>query len=57
MKVPKAEKKQDASTPKEVLKKDGTPDKRYKSNKTPEGPLKKDGTPDLRYKSNKAGKS
>jgi hypothetical protein len=31
-----------------VLKKDGTPDKRYKSSKT----LKKDGTPDMRYKSN-----
>ena len=31
------------------LKKDGTPDKRYKSNKAP---LKKDGTPDMRYKVN-----
>jgi hypothetical protein len=31
-----------------VLKKDGTPDKRYKSSKT----LKKDGTPDMRYKAN-----
>lgn len=31
------------------LKKDGTPDKRYKSNKK----LKKDGTPDMRYKQNK----
>lgn len=30
------------------LKKDGTPDKRYKENKR----LKKDGTPDRRYKSN-----
>ena len=32
------------------LKKDGTPDKRYKENKH----LKKDGTPDKRYKANKA---
>lgn len=32
-----------------VLKKDGTPDKRYKQNKR----LKKDGTPDKRYKENK----
>lgn len=31
------------------LKKDGTPDKRYKAAKT----LKKDGTPDKRYKVNK----
>jgi len=36
-----------------VLKKDGTPDKRYKQNKTAAGPLKKDGTPDKRYKANK----
>lgn len=39
------------------LKKDGTPDKRYKENKQPEkevtGPTKKDGTPDMRYKENK----
>ncbi|WP_298739471.1 hypothetical protein [uncultured Chitinophaga sp.] len=36
------------------LKKDGTPDKRYKVNKTTiKGPVKKDGTPDMRYKSNK----
>lgn len=34
-----------------VLKKDGTPDKRYKN--APAGPLKKDGTPDKRYKANK----
>lgn len=37
------------------LKKDGTPDKRYKENKevTPAaGPTKKDGTPDMRYKEN-----
>jgi hypothetical protein len=33
-----------------AMKKDGTPDKRYKENKH----LKKDGTPDKRYKSNKA---
>lgn len=31
------------------MKKDGTPDKRYKANKH----LKKDGTPDKRYKENK----
>ena len=31
------------------LKKDGTPDRRYKANKK----LKKDGTPDIRYKENK----
>lgn len=31
------------------LKKDGTPDRRYKQNKK----LKKDGTPDRRYKENK----
>ncbi|MBS7788152.1 hypothetical protein KIH23_12665 [Flavobacterium sp. CYK-55] len=34
-----------------VLKKDGTPDKRYKQAK--EVVLKKDGTPDKRYKQNK----
>lgn len=35
------------------VKKDGTPDKRYKANKT----LKKDGTPDMRYKENKQKKN
>ena len=36
------------------LKKNGTPDMRYKANKTaPVGPTKKDGTPDMRYKANK----
>jgi hypothetical protein len=35
---------------KPVLKKDGTPDKRFKQNQK----LKKDGTPDKRYKENKA---
>lgn len=36
------------------LKKDGTPDKRFKENKgTPAKHLKKDGTPDMRYKENK----
>jgi len=49
---PAAEKQKSTAAP-VVLKKDGTPDKRYKTNKTPEGPLKKDGTPDKRYKSNK----
>jgi hypothetical protein len=44
-------------TSKAKLKKDGTPDKRFKDNKTTAkttGPLKKDGTPDMRYKENKA---
>ncbi len=36
-----------------VLKKDGTPDKRYKNNTTSKVHLKKDGTPDKRYKQNK----
>jgi hypothetical protein len=35
------------------LKKNGTPDKRYKENKTTTVHLKKDGTPDMRYKENK----
>lgn len=35
------------------LKKDGTPDKRYKENKKASAPKKKDGTPDMRYKENK----
>ncbi|RYE33177.1 MAG: hypothetical protein EOP42_08585 [Sphingobacteriaceae bacterium] len=39
------------------VKKDGTPDKRYKMNKaektTTTAPMKKDGTPDKRYKANK----
>ncbi|WP_144281511.1 hypothetical protein [Chryseobacterium echinoideorum] len=38
-----------AVKPSVKLKKDGTPDKRYKENKK----LKKDGTPDKRYKINK----
>ena len=36
-----------------VLKKDGTPDKRYKNTPKASGPTKKDGTPDKRYKENK----
>lgn len=43
--------------PSNRLKKDGTPDKRFKENKkeeaAPAGPTKKDGTPDKRYKENK----
>ncbi|WP_276479845.1 hypothetical protein [Paraflavitalea pollutisoli] len=36
------------------VKKDGTPDKRYKANQAKaSGPAKKDGTPDMRYKANK----
>ena len=42
-------KKTVSSTPMVKLKKDGTPDKRYKANQK----LKKDGTPDKRYKGNK----
>ena len=45
----------------EKVKKDGTPDMRYKENKESDkaklaGPLKKDGTADMRYKDNKKGK-
>ncbi|MEO7768184.1 MAG: hypothetical protein ABIS01_12185 [Ferruginibacter sp.] len=37
-----------------VLKKDGTPDKRYSSATVkPKGPVKKDGTADMRFKTNK----
>ena len=42
-----------AKEAKAPLKKDGTPDKRFKENKKAKGPLKKDGTPDKRYKENK----
>jgi uncharacterized protein YycO len=38
------------------LKKDGTPDKRYKAAKET-SPLKKDGTKDMRFKKNKAKKN
>lgn len=49
------------STVRPTLKKDGTPDKRFKENKvttktTTVGPLKKDGTADMRYKKNKVEK-
>ncbi len=41
-----------------MMKKDGTPDKRFKANQAAKpmaaGPMKKDGTPDMRYKANKA---
>ncbi|MGI4021553.1 MAG: hypothetical protein ACRYFA_08615 [Janthinobacterium lividum] len=41
-----------------IIKKDGTPDKRFKANQaakpTTAGPMKKDGTPDQRYKANKS---
>eukprot|EP00808_Paulinella_micropora_P028075 g1693.t1 len=47
-----------------LLKKDGTPDMRYKANRvlessdsTPSRPLKKDGTPDMRYSANKSPNS
>lgn len=50
-KVKKEEKKAKEATKSEgvKLKKDGTPDKRYKGSQH----LKKDGTPDMRYKENK----
>ncbi|UYQ91801.1 hypothetical protein MKQ68_17075 [Chitinophaga horti] len=56
-----AQEKQKAAKAKpatEHVKKDGTPDKRYKENKEAksEGPKKKDGTPDMRYKENKEKK-
>ncbi|WP_047443123.1 hypothetical protein [Chryseobacterium sp. JAH] len=41
--------KPEAAKPTAKLKKDGTPDRRYKENQK----LKKDGTPDRRYKENK----
>lgn len=56
-KTQKSETKQEAPAGQDKkLKKDGTPDKRYKENKEaakPAGPVKKDGTPDMRYKENK----
>ncbi len=44
-----------------TLKKEGTPDRRFKENKiavkkTTVGPIKKDGTPDMRYNKNKVEK-
>jgi hypothetical protein len=44
-----------ATSADEHLKKDGTPDKRFKENKVTHQPehLKKDGTPDKRFKENK----
>lgn len=45
------------------MKKDGTPDKRFRENQEnkdgkqqPQGPVKKDGTPDKRFKDNKENK-
>jgi hypothetical protein len=52
---PAMDQKKSATKSAVVLKKDGTPDKRYK-NSTATGPLKKDGTPDMRYKENKKTK-
>jgi hypothetical protein len=55
----KAPKKAQQTTAVQV-KKDGTPDKRYKANKAKAAPvvvLKKDGTPDKRYKAKPAKKS
>lgn len=52
--------KDSSMTKKPGMKKDGTPDMRYKENKTtkttttaPAGPTKKDGSLDMRYKANK----
>ena len=59
MAKPKADKQVPAKTeakPTGKMKKDGTPDMRYKENKEAAKPapkLKKDGTPDMRYKDNK----
>jgi len=52
-KTEKAVKEIKKTEEKVILKKDGTPDKRFKENKKPQVPLKKDGTPDKRYKENK----
>lgn len=46
-----------AGKPGTHMKKDGTPDRRYKDNKKMKaaaGPTKKDGTADMRYKANNA---
>jgi len=53
---PAVEKQKLATKSDVVLKKDGTPDKRYKNSAKAAGPLKKDGTPDMRYKENKTAK-
>lgn len=46
--------KKETSTKVPMLKKDGTPDKRFKNHTAAVStPLKKDGTPDKRFKSNK----
>lgn len=53
----KVEFKKPETTGKTMMKKNGTPDMRYKANKEAAkksaGPLKKNGTPDMRYKANK----
>lgn len=46
----KEDNKAQTAPSKTTLKKDGTPDKRYKANQQK---MKKDGTPDMRYKENK----
>ncbi len=56
MKTAPARMKDSAVAKKSGMKKDGTPDMRYKENKaakTVAGPTKKNGTPDMRYKANK----
>jgi hypothetical protein len=59
-KTEKAITKDDKAAPSRKMKKDGTPDMRYKENKDaakaeqkPAGKMKKDGTADMRYKENK----
>ena len=56
-KVNKTPEQTATAAPAGKMKKDGTPDKRYKENKKEEAaaaePTKKDGTPDKRYKENK----
>lgn len=58
---PKAQRPPLDSATGKPLKKDGTPDKRFRDNKEKKdtahhGPLKKDGTPDKRFKENKERK-
>lgn len=48
----KAKTEHKADSTAKPMKKDGTPDKRFKANKETAGPKKKDGTPDKRYKAN-----
>lgn len=51
-----AQKAEPAKAKTEHVKKDGTPDKRFKENKNHPKHVKKDGTPDKRFKENKESK-